>query len=439
MRDPESAGAADRVVYPAWEGRAIMLVDLDAFFASVEQLDHPGWRGRPVIVGGDADRRGVVSTCSYEARAFGVRSAMPAATAKSLCPDAIWTRGHFDRYREVSAAVMAILHDESPFVQQVSIDEAFVDVTPTPHAREHPIAIALRVQKRVSELGVTCSIGLGPSKSVAKVASERDKPRGLTVVYPGTELDFLSPLPVRAMSGIGPAAERTLKSLGILTLGDVACADESILKRVFGKSAQMMRERCTGQDASPVVEDDEVKSISNEMSFARDLTERADIAAALDTACAKVCRRARRKGLAGRTVFVKLRFEDRSVRSVQRRLAHATDDEYALAPELHAMLDELWRPGMGVRLAGVGLASLEGGEGEGAEGEPEQMSLFGEQDDSLGSGEEPRMGARRREGLMQATDAVRDRFGDAAVQFGRELRSRANTTGSSSKNVEDYR
>ena len=195
-----------------WSGRAILLVDLDAFFASVEQLDHPAWRGKPVMVGGDAHRHGVVSTCSYEARAFGVRSAMPASTAARLCPDAIWTPGHFDRYREVSRQVMAILHDETPLVQQVSIDEAFVDVTPNSLNTEHPVAIALRIQKRVAQLGVTCSIGVGTTKAVAKIASDQDKPRGITVVYPGTEGAFMAPLPVRDLSGIGPAAEAALKS-----------------------------------------------------------------------------------------------------------------------------------------------------------------------------------------------------------------------------------
>lgn len=422
------------LTYPAWNDRAILLVDLDAFFASVEQLDHPAWRGKPVIVGGDADKHGVVSTCSYEARKFGVRSAMPASTARQLCPDAIWTNGHFDRYREVSNAVMGILHDETPRVQQVSIDEAFMDVTPTSHAPEHPIAIAQRIQRRVAELGVSCSIGVGTSKSVAKVASDMDKPRGLTVVFPGSERDFLGPLPVRTMSGIGPAAERELKAHGIRTLGDVARADESLLRRVFGKNADMMRARCDGTERSAVEVDDEVKSISNEMTFAVDLRTRPDVEAALDTACAKVCRRARRKGLAGRTVFVKLRFEDRSVHSVQRRLPRPSNDEYVIMPVLHRMLGELWTEGMGVRLAGMGISQFE-------EETAMQESLFALED--VAPTEEDVAPAiadeRKREGLMSATDKVRDRFGDGLLQFGRELRSKQNLTGSSSKNVEDYK
>ncbi|MBQ9068489.1 MAG: DNA polymerase IV, partial [Eggerthellaceae bacterium] len=246
----------------SWNGRAVMLLDLDAFFASVEQLDHPSWRGKPVIVGGAADRRGVVSTCSYEARKYGVHSAMPSSTAAKLCPDAIWTPGNFARYREMSDRVMDIMRSESPFLQQVSIDEAFLDVTPGRFTGDDPVAIAQRIQSRVSQLGITCSIGLGVSKSVAKVASDYEKPSGLTVVYPGREAAFLSPLPTKAMSGIGPVAQEQLRSYGISTLGEVAQADQETLAWVFGKNAEMMRKRCLGQDADLVRDNDEAKSVS---------------------------------------------------------------------------------------------------------------------------------------------------------------------------------
>ena len=274
-----SPGPAE-TLFGAWSGPAVGLLDLDAFFASVEQLDHPAWRGRPVIVGGDADARGVVSTASYEARAFGVRSAMPSAQARRLCPQAIWTHGHFDRYRELSAQVMAILEDETPYVDRVSIDEAFFDVTPGRFSREDPVAICRRISARVASLGITCSIGLGSSKTVAKIASERDKPRGLTVVFPGTEEGFLSPLPVRAMSGIGSAAETALARAGIHTLGQLAAADPQVLSGVFGVNAQTMRERARGAErraVSAVDAPEEVKSVSNERTFARDLTERGDV------------------------------------------------------------------------------------------------------------------------------------------------------------------
>ena len=424
----------DDIPLPPWEGPAILLVDLDAFFASVEQLDHPGWRGKPVIVGGDADAHGVVSTCSYEARAFGVRSAMAASLARSLCPDAIWTHGNFHRYREVSSAIMAILRDETPHVQQVSIDEAFMDVTPTAVNTEHPVAVARRIQARVAALGVTCSIGVGGSKSVAKIASDVDKPRGLTVVYPGTEAAFLGNLPVRSLSGVGAAAERILHSYGVRTLGDMGAAEPALLRRVFGKNGEMMRDRALGRDRSVVAEDETVKSVSNEVTFADDLTERADIEAALSTIAAKVGRRLRRKGLAGRTVAVKVRFSDRTTHSVQRSLPVPTDDDIAFAPLLHAMIDDIWIPGARVRLLGVAVTHFD-------EAPVVQESLF---DGSAFEGQRPEEApliedeTKRRE-LLRATDALRDRFGDDTVRFGFELRQAGNTTGSSSKNVEDYK
>ncbi|MEC4175868.1 DNA polymerase IV [Adlercreutzia sp. R7] len=421
-----------------WEGPAILLVDLDAFFASVEQLDHPGWRGKPVIVGGDPQAHGVVSTCSYEARAFGVRSAMAASLARQLCPDAIWTHGHFHRYREMSAAIMAILRDETPHVQQVSIDEAFMDVSPTAVNTEHPAVVAQRIQRRVAELGVTCSIGVGASKSVAKIASDMDKPRGLTVVYPGTEASFLGPLPVRTLSGVGAAAERALTGHGVRTLADLGAAEPSLLRRVFGKNGEMMRDRALGRDRSPVREDNEVKSVSNEVTFAEDLTDRGDIEAALSTIAAKVGRRLRRKGLTGRTVAVKVRFADRTTHSVQRRLPAPTNDDIAFAPLLHAMIDDIWVPGAKVRLLGVAVTHFEHRE------EPVQESLFDaaafeEPCPARGEGAPLIEDDGKRRQLLAATDALRDRFGDDTVRFGFELRNAGNTTGSSSKNVEDYK
>ena len=417
-----------------WEGPAILLVDLDAFFASVEQLDHPAWRGKPVIVGGDADKHGVVSTASYEARPYGVRSAMPSSTARRLCPDAVWTHGRFDRYREVSNAIMAILRSETPHVQQVSIDEAFLDVTPTAVNREHPVRVAQRIQRRVEELGVTCSIGAGTSKTIAKIASDMDKPRGLTVVYPGSERDFLAPLPVRVMSGIGASAEEKLRSRGIRTLGQLADADLRMLERVFGKLGRVMHVRANGGDDAPVEQDDAVKSVSNEMTFAKDLTRREDVEAAIATMAAKVGRRLRRKGLRGRTLALRVKFDDLSVRSVQRQLPQPSDDELAYTPLLYAMVDEVWRPGTPLRLIGVGMSGF-------AEEGAVQESLFdvAEAAPSADDVEPVVRDERKRRGLIEATDLVKDRFGEAAVRFGHELRNEGNTTGSSSKNPADYK
>ena len=423
-----------------WPGPAVLLVDLDAFFASVEQLDHPAWRGKPVIVGGDPDKRGVVSTASYEARVYGVRSAMPAATAKQLCPHAIWTHGHFDRYKAMSRAIMGILLDESPLLQQVSIDEAFLDVSPNAVNTEHPVTIAQRIQSRVKELGVTCSIGVGTSKTIAKIASDMDKPQGLTVVYPGRERDFLSPLPVRTMSGVGARAEEILHRHGVSTLGEMASAPERLLKAIWGKNADMMRNRCLGLDMTPVsAESDPVKSVSSEMTASSDLRSFDAIAAAVDTMAAKVARRLRKKELAGRTLALRMRYSDRSTRSVQRKLPRPEDNEFAFIPLLHEMIDELWKPGMAVRLVGVAVTSFE-------EDEHVQGSLFDSEDFAAeDKGEHPHAEAKppaidadHGRKLSRATDIVKDRFGESAVFYGRELQVKDNTTGTAAKNPADY-
>lgn len=394
-----------------WRGPAIGLMDLDAFFASVEQLDHPEWRGKPVIVGGSPEGRGVVSTASYEARPYGVHSAMPSAQAKRLCPHVIWTSGHFDRYREMSATVMDILADETPFVDQVSIDEAFFDITPGRFSRENPIEIASRISRRVSELGITCSIGLGTSKTVAKIASDRDKPHGLTIVPPGTEENFLEPLPVRAMSGIGTSAEASLKRMGIYTLGQLAAAPVARLVQVFGSNAQLMHDRAAGLEMSgvaPIDAPEETKSVSNERTFAKDLTERDDIDAALALLGESVGRRLRRRGLAGRTVTVKVKYSYGSGRTIQRRLPHATDDENIFVSVARSLMDEIWTEGMHIRLLGIGMSDFR------CDGDV-QTDLFCEVD------ERGAVASSKRE-LSVAVDKVRERFGSGAVNFGRAAR-----------------
>ena len=413
----------------SWNGRAVLLVDLDAFFASVEQLDHPGWRGKPVIVGGDANRRGVVSTASYEARAYGVHSAMPSSTAARLCPHAIWTEGHYARYREVSKQVMAILFDETPHVQQVSIDEAFMDVTPTHVNREHPVAIAKRIQERVSQLGVTCSIGVGTTKSIAKLASDMDKPRGLTVVLPGSELNFIDKLPVRSLSGIGASTERKLKERGIETLGELYRADDDQIVGMLGKTGRMILDRVRGLETDAIDPDDEVKSVSNETSFAQDLTNRADIEAAIDTMAAKTARRLRAKGLKATTLALKVRYSDLSIRSNQTQLGKPSDDEFEFESLLHDMLDNVWEEGMALRLVGVATSDFA------QDDEPQQLSLFECEDDGGGR----RKNSEEHQNLMHATDAIKNRFGESSLRFGRELRLAGSDTGSSSKNPADYK
>ncbi|KXB62637.1 DNA polymerase IV [Olsenella sp. DNF00959] len=398
----------DRSLGLPWQGPAVGLLDLDAFFASVEQLDHPDWRGLPVIVGGSPERRGVVSTASYEARRFGVHSAMPSWQARRLCPGAIWTPGRFDRYRELSRAVMGIVQDETPLVEQVSIDEAFFDVTPGRWSRESPLDICRRIQLRVRKLGITCSIGLGTSKTVAKIASERQKPRGLTVVPPGAEAAFLAPLPVRAMSGIGPATERRLQELDVRTLGDLALRDEAEMRRALGSVGPQLVRRARGMEGSPVRETarpEEAKSVSNERTFSHDLLTREEVDAAIGQVSALVGERLRKRGLRASTVTLKLKFDYLHARTAQRALPRPTDDERRLAACARGLLSGLWSPGLGIRLVGVGASDF----GEGA---AEQLSLFTDE-----KGDERDLRA-----LSLATDEVRRRFGKSAIAYGRNLR-----------------
>lgn len=399
----------------AWEGPAVGLLDLDAFFASVEQLDHPEWRGKPVIVGGSAERRGVVSTASYEARRYGVHSAMPSYQAKRLCPDAIWTHGNFARYREMSDAVMARILDETPLVEQVSIDEAFFDVTPGRYSRESPIAICRRIQARVAELGVTCSIGLGVNKTVAKIASERQKPRGITVVLPGTEGSFLAPLPVRSLSGIGDATGKKLDELGIRTLGDLARRDPDEMGRLFGVAGPRMVERAAGRERSRVRaidEPEEVKSVSNERTFAHDLTRADELRAAISHVSGLVGSRLRRKGLKGSQVTLKLKFDYQHSHTAQRQLDAATDDEHVFGAVAQELLTSLWREGIPVRLVGVAVSGFDGVVAQ-------QLSLFD------GEGEVPQRDLRP---VSVAADEIRRRFGSGSISYGRDLRFRDGTS-----------
>ncbi len=420
----------------AWNGKAIVLIDLDAFFASVEQLDHPGWRNKPVIVGGDPNRHGVVSTCSYEARSFGVHSAMASSLARELCPDAFWSQGNFSRYREVSNKVMNILMNETPYVEQVSIDEAFLDISPTRSDQRDPVTVAQRIQRSVDDLGITCSIGLGTTKSIAKIASDLDKPHGFKVVYPNEESEFLSPLPIRALSGVGSASAQILATFGIRTLKDMADADHSILKKAFGKNAELMRARACGREVSEIVDDNEVKSISHETTFAEDLKTREEIEAAISTLVCQVARRLRKKELKGRTLVLRMRYNDRTTRTAQTQLSQPCDDEFLLVPAAYDLIDQLWRPTVKVRLLGIGVSGFDFEE-------IQQDTLF---DESFLEGFQKSRNSKikitddnKRRELLRATDAVKDKFGERALRYGHEFRNDSNTTGTAAKNPDDYK
>lgn len=346
MSDPHDA--SDRP-------RAIVHLDLDAFFAAVEVLDNPALDGLPLIVGGRPEERGVVSTASYEARAYGIRSAMPTVRALQLCPEAIVLPPRHGRYHEFSRQVMAILYETSPLVEQISIDEAFVDVTDTIPQWDDAIRIAREVQQRVrDEVELSASLGVATNKLVAKVASDRDKPGGLTVVRPGEEAQFLAPLPVRVLWGIGPVTAGKLAEMGVTTVGELAQVSEDRLREHFGRQGAAMAQHARGVDMRPVVTEYERKSISQELTFARDVAHWDALKRYLWRMSQRVAEMLKSDGLAAGTVSIKLRYADFSTLTRQMSLPVPTDDPIEIYRVALLLLERAWQHGRPVRLLGVG-------------------------------------------------------------------------------------
>ena len=377
--------------------RTILHADMDAFYASVEQGDDPSLKGLPLIVGGTGGR-GVVAAASYEVRKFGVRSAMPMRQALALCPQAIVRRPRFDRYQAVSRQVFGIFHRYTPLVEGLSLDEAFLDVTASQslHGPAADIARAIKAQVR-AETGLTISVGVAPNKLVAKIASDLDKPDGLTIVTPDRLQAVLDPLPVKRLPGLGRKKGDELLAAGIRTLGELRRASDAQLWPHFGRDAVRIRDRAAGLDDRPVCPDHDEKSVSAEETFERDLSELAAQRAALLRLADKTASRLRAKGLVAGIVQVKLREHDFRTHTRQRPLVPPGQDSQSIGQAAIALLDA-WRrehPGARLRLIGVGTGDL---------GAPAQPDLFGPAD-SPGN-------AR----LDQSLDAIRERFGNAAVR-----------------------
>lgn len=337
-------------------------LDLDAFFAAVEQRDKPSLRGKPVIVGG-VGGRGVVATASYEARAFGVRSAMSTREARARCPHAAFLTGRFHAYREASSRVMAILRAASPLMEPLSLDEAFVDLAEAglPDL-DVPTVVAygeaLRAQVAEATGGLTGSVGIGTSKFIAKVASELDKPDGLTIVPPGTERDLLRPMKVSVIPGVGPATAERLRRAGIHTIADLEAINEDELVRLLGKAqGHGLFQLARARDDRPVVADRETKSVSSEGTYDTDLTDRKLMEGLLARQATHVGERLRKNGLSGRTVTIKVRLHDFTTLSRSSTLASPTDNGPAIVRVAKALLADLDTSG-GVRLLGVGVSGL---------------------------------------------------------------------------------
>jgi len=339
--------------------RRIGHLDMDAFFAAVEQLDEPAYRGKPVIVGG-LGPRGVVSTASYEARRFGVHSAMPTAVARRRCPDGIYLRPRFERYRAISERVLEVLGAYSPVVEPISLDEAFFDLSHRGGSFADGRIVLEEIQRRVrAETELTCSIGLAPNRFLAKLASEQKKPNGLFVIEPDRVEEFLDPLPVGRIWGVGAVTERRLAGLGILRVEDLRTAPADLLVREFGSQGRRLRSLARGEDETPLVGETESKSISREVTYPFDVTDPIEIEDEVRRLARSVAGQLRDESFLCRTVRIKVRYPDFRTITRQVRLAVGTD-----APSLietlavHLLRGRVALDSRGVRLIGVGVAHL---------------------------------------------------------------------------------
>jgi len=391
------------------EPRTIIHVDMDAFYASVEERDRPELAGRPIIVGADPKGRGVVSAASYEARRFGVHSAMPIGRAARLCPDGVFLPVDMDKYARISRDIMAILAGFTPLLEPLSIDEAFLDVTRSQALLGDGEAQARTIKSRIRALvGLTASVGVASNKFIAKVASDLEKPDGLVVVPPGTEADFLAPLPIARLWGVGRVTASELESMGIRTIGRLASVPAHHLQARFGKNGTFLHELAQGVDERPVEPFAAPKSMGAEETFGADHRDMERLTATLRSQAERVARELRADGYAGRTVTLKLRFADFST-ITRSHTADPTQDGLQIYRAASALLARvpLRQP---VRLIGLSVSEL-GPAGAG------QLSLL-----------EP--DAARRERLSRALDRLVERFGDESIRPASLLTRRAGARGS---------
>lgn len=380
--------------------RTILHVDLDAFFCSVEELLRPELKDRPFVVGGSPQGRGVVASASYAARAYGIHSAMPTAHALRLCPELIVLHGRHAEYHNYSKRIMAFLRDSAPLVEQLSIDEAFLDVSDDPLGGA---AVAVKLQAEIDlRFKLPTSWGVAGNKLVAKIATEVGKPKGLIVVKPGEERSFLAPLPVEMLWGVGPKTAGRLKSENVHKIGELADMPPGRLRAIFGDYGTELASRARGEDDRPVQETYEPQSMSAERTFSKDIADVEELKRVLFELGERVGSRLRKAELAGKTVRLKLRWADFTTITRQQQLPQATDQDGEIYQAACRLFDRVWTPRRRVRLLGVGLTEL---------GPPlRQMSLFDRSWEQDGR-------------LLQAIDAIRSRYGSKALRRARQLGS----------------
>jgi DNA polymerase-4 len=388
--------------------RTIFHVDMDAFFVSVEELFDPSLKGKAVVVGGQRDERGVVSAASYEARKFGVHSALPLRTAAKLCPHAIFVDGHPERYRECSEKVYEVLQSFSPQVEMASIDEAYLDMTGTARLHGPPLKAAHKLHKQMKdETQLNCSIGIGSSRLIAKVSSAQAKPNGVLWIIPGEEAKFLAPLDVREIPGVGKVMESHLHSLGIKKVGDLARLEESELEERFGKWGLALAGKARGEDAggwfdNEVGADTAAKSISHEHTFNEDTSDLSQLESTLMRLSEMVARRLREANFHTRTVQLKLRYKDFTTITRAHTLPVPTQLDGEIFAQVRTLFHNNWKPGREVRLLGVQASSFDA--------QADQMNL-------LEGGQQQRW-----KDALAAADRLRDKFGESSVKLATGMR-----------------
>jgi len=383
--------------------RTILHLDLDAFFCSVEELLDPSLRGKAFAVGGTPDRRGVVASCSYAARRFGVRSAMPTSRALRLCPHLILISHHFGNYGDYSKKVMACLRNLSPLVEQISIDEAFIDISGLGDPEGIARALKLSIHNKI---GLPCSVGVASNKLVAKLATEVGKksgkkgeaPNAMLIVPPGSEMDFLDPLPVEMMWGVGPKTGAKLTSLGIKTIGDITRHPVDDLVRWFGINGREMWEHAHGRDEQPIVTESETKSISQEVTFAHDVSNDNSLERTLRDLSSKVGKRLRKSNLAGITIKIKIRWPDFTSLTRQVSLSQPTDQDEEIFQTALSLMRKVRPRGKEVRLIGVGVSGFK----------PPLRQL------GLWDGE-----SEKQRKLQEALDELQEKYGRKIIQKGK--------------------
>jgi len=391
--------------------KTIFHVDMDAFFVSVEELFDPSLTGKAVVVGGQRNERGVVSAASYEARKFGVHSAMPLRTAAKLCPQAIFVDGHPDRYRECSEQVFQVLNTFTPQVEMASIDEAYLDMTGTDRLHGPPLRAAHALhQKMKSQTRLNCSIGIGGSRLIAKVSSAKAKPNGVLFVMPGQEAKFLAPLDVRDIPGVGKVTEQNLHALGIKQVGDLSRLEQSELERRFGKWGLALAGKARGEDAggwfdSEVGADNDSKSISHEHTFNEDTANLEKLESTLMRLSEMVGRRLREHGFHARTIQLKLRYSDFTTITRAHSLQEPTQLDIEIYEQIRALFKKNWRAGLTIRLLGVHVSSF-------SEDAAAQIDLL----------EADRK--QRWKDALSAADRLRNKFGESSVGLATGMRGR---------------